>query len=203
MVWDFYWLPKNINGRAVQNYLQINQAYFRHLPRQLSFQGVRESRGIFGPEFRPSLTPDSDITASSELGVDGTVEISHPDAKAAGLVELPSALDDPSNQIISGCAANQGNELYIFGRGGLPQSPTEMLWGQTVWQDLRWLEIEDKSQTNRVFDRNRVSSNNFSIKPLPSSPIVEATGWVVNPDGSVKLVGSASGFLRSPQCGAL
>ncbi len=194
MVWDFYWLPKNINGRAVQNYLQINQAYFRHLPRELSFQGVRESRGIFGPEFRPSLTPNSDITASSELGVDGTVEISHPDAKAAGLVELPSTLKDPSNQIISGCAADQGNELYIVGRGSLPENPTEMLWGQTVWQDLRWLEIEDKSLTeNLVSSSNRVSS----------SPIVEATGWVVNADESVKLVGSANGFLRSPQCGAL
>ncbi len=173
------------------------------------------SRGIFGSEFRPSLTPKSDITASSELGVDGTVEINNPDANpAAGLVELPSALVDPSNQITSGCVANQDNEFYIVGRGGLPQSPIEMLWGQTVWQDLRWLAIEGKSQTNRGDSRKRVSSRNplSQRTQVSSSPIVEATGWVVNADGSVKLVGSANEFLRfreadplreSPNCGDL
>ena len=160
------------------------------------------SRGIFGSEFRPTLTPKSDITASSELGVDGTVEINNPDANpAAGLVELSSALVDPSDRITSGCVANQDNEFYIVGRGGLPQSPTEMLWGQTVWQDLRSLEIEDKSQTNRGDSINPVSSS-YSRNPVSSRnrvsspPIVEATGWVMNADGSVILVGSANGFLR-------
>ncbi len=157
------------------------------------------SRGIFGPEFRPSLTPNSDITASSELGVDGTVEINNPDANpAAGLVELPSTLEDPSNQIISGCAADEGNEFYIVGRGGIPENPTESLRGRAIWRDLRVRTPE----RNSVSSRNPAASSS-SRNPVPRSPIVEATGWVVNADGSVKLVGSANGFLRSPQCGDL
>ena len=55
---------------------------------------------IFGIESRASLTPDSDITADSQLGIDGTVTINAPDlddeefVKAAvqdflNFVELP------------------------------------------------------------------------------------------------------------------
>jgi large exoprotein involved in heme utilization and adhesion len=169
------------------------------------------TRGIFGSEFRPTLTPKSDITASSQLGVDGTVEINNPDANpAAGLVKLPLTLADQTDRITSGCAANQGNEFYIVGRGGLPENPLDALYGQTVWRDLRSLETEETS-SKPVYFRNPVAE----INPVSEiSEIVEATGWVVDGDGSVKLVvgGSGTGFLRFreadplrelPQCGDL
>ena len=48
-----------------------------------------ETQGIFGLRDRPQLTNQSDITASSELGVDGTVEIANTGLDInSGLVEL-------------------------------------------------------------------------------------------------------------------
>ncbi|MCA1993073.1 MAG: S-layer family protein, partial [Coleofasciculus sp. S288] len=55
------------------------------------------AQGIFGTEFREELTPESDITATSELGPEfsGTVEITTPDADPSrGLTPLPSDLVD-------------------------------------------------------------------------------------------------------------
>ena len=61
---------------------------------QQSFGGrvIVNAQGIFGIEFRPALTPESDITASSELGAEfsGTVEVNTPDTDpSSGLLELP------------------------------------------------------------------------------------------------------------------
>ena len=150
------------------------------------------STGIFGTQFRAALTPNSDITASSEFGVDGTVEINTPDVDpTSGLLELPSSFSDPSNLLISGCAADEGNEFYIIGRGGIPHDHTDSIIGRAIWRDLRPVS------PNSI---RGVTSNSQLTTPNPQpQKIVEATGWVVNADGSVELVARpATGAAQNP-----
>jgi filamentous hemagglutinin family protein len=160
------------------------------------------TQGIFGTEFRPNLTPKSDITASSQLGVDGTVRLNTPDANpTAGLVELSSALTDPSDRIISGCAADQGNTFTITGRGGLPANPTQSLRGSLIWDDLRYFTW-DESENKQV---DAVST--FVPENQESMALIEATGWEVDANGTIKLVADAARVNvqspRLPNCGDL
>ena len=156
------------------------------------------TRGIFGTEFRPSLTPDSDITASSRLGVAGTVEINTPDTDpTSGLLELASYPSDPSAKLISGCAADEGNEFYIIGRGGIPDDPLDILRRRAIWRDLRAVTPNGVPLENQLLQ-----------KPKLQPQIIEANGWVVNADGSVELVARPTAsaqntWYRSPDCGDL
>ncbi|MFB2982215.1 filamentous hemagglutinin N-terminal domain-containing protein, partial [Microseira sp. BLCC-F43] len=63
------------------------------------------TQSIFGLANRPQLTPNSDITASSQFGLSGTVTITNPEVDTHSfLVELPQNLLDTSEQITTGCA---------------------------------------------------------------------------------------------------
>ncbi len=152
------------------------------------------TQAIFGTQFRDRLTPDSDITATSELGpqFSGTVTINTPDVNtAAGLVQLPENITDQSNQINVGCAATLGNSFTITGRGGLPQSPTTPLRGRAIWRDVR----NASSATPRA--------NISSKKSEPNVQLVEATGWIVNDLGQLELVAnlpSQTGVSSAPNC---
>jgi large exoprotein involved in heme utilization and adhesion len=139
--------------------------------------------GIYGIQPRQSLTSLSDITASSEFGVDGTVELNTPDIDPnRGLVELPTNFFDVSQQIDSSCnpgSRQTASSFLVTGRGGLPPNPSDMLTPDAVLVDLITL---DPSSDNR--DRSSVTS-----KPTTATPehIVEATGWVINSKGEVVL----------------
>ncbi|HEY9659314.1 MAG TPA: S-layer family protein, partial [Allocoleopsis sp.] len=62
------------------------------------------TEGLFGIEARDRPTNFSDITASSELGVQGTININTPDVDPSrGLTELPEDVVDASNQIAQTC----------------------------------------------------------------------------------------------------
>ncbi len=143
--------------------------------------------GIFGTEFRVELTPDSDITATSERGASfsGTVEINAPYSDPnAGLFELPSTFVNPKLLVATGCGTDEGNQFTEFGRGGLPTDPTKPLRGQTLWMDLRPLPRHTARR------RKNPSSASSAANPGNSRPsrIVEANRWIINNDGVVELV---------------
>ena len=74
------------------------------------------------------VSPDSLISASSELGVEGTVEIRAPDTDLSSeLVSLPSTFLDAVGLMKERCAARQGGERagsFVWtGRSGAPGSP--------------------------------------------------------------------------------
>lgn len=135
------------------------------------------TQGIF-------TSADSAITASSQLGVDGVVQINNPSVDpSSGLVELSGETTAPSDRILSGCAAAEGNSFTITGRGGVPEDPTGTIQAQTLWED--W--------------RNLASDPELEGQSVPASPpielktrreLVEATGWQVREDGVVELVAS-------------
>jgi large exoprotein involved in heme utilization and adhesion len=164
---------------------------------------------IFGIQRRESDTPQSDITASSQFGINGAININTPDVDLRhGLVNLPVELVDASNSFATGCAdgARQGqSEFIITGRGGLPTNPIEALGSNAVWQDLR---PPTRLNANRFGSEVRRSSSEVQRTPYPSSPIEEATGWVINDKGEVVLTATAPTatfdipWLPSSECNA-
>ncbi|NEP25006.1 S-layer family protein, partial [Moorena sp. SIO3I6] len=149
------------------------------------------TQGIIGLEFRENLTPLSDITASSEFGVDGTVNINAPQIDPSrGLSELPSDVIDVSQLIEKNlCAAGEGSEFIATGRGGLPISPNETLNPNATWDDWR---ITEQPQTRIRKRRSRSRQHQLQInQPQTNNPkpkqIVEAQGWVIGANGEVIL----------------
>ncbi|HEY9610185.1 S-layer family protein [Allocoleopsis sp.] len=87
------------------------------------------AQGIFGLQLNNTKQPIpvSEITASSQLGIDGTITINSPDVDPSrGLTELPSNFTDSSNQIAAGCPADKGNRFSVTGRGGIRIIPVNI-----------------------------------------------------------------------------
>ncbi|MCU0548067.1 MAG: filamentous hemagglutinin N-terminal domain-containing protein [Leptolyngbya sp. Prado105] len=129
------------------------------------------TQGIFGIEPRFRETSLSDITASSQFGISGTIVLNTPDVDPSrGLVQLATELQDTSGLIASGCPADEGNSFSITGNGGLPEDPRQPLMGNGVWLD------------------DRAPGQARSITPDAIPQIVEAQGWIKHQDGSISLV---------------
>ena len=149
------------------------------------------TQGIFGLKFRPQLTSANDITASSQFGVTGTVQVSTIGVDpSTGLVPLPISLVDPTQQIAAGCAGVKDNQFVITGRGGVPINPLQDVKRDRTWVDLR--------------DPTAFRSPTF---PLPTSPtpkpLLEATTWRRNSNGGIELIAfnpSPTNLSVSPTC---
>ncbi|MCL6754867.1 filamentous hemagglutinin N-terminal domain-containing protein [Nostoc sp. CCCryo 231-06] len=157
--------------------------------------------GIYGIQPRQFPTSLSDITASSQFGINGTVELNTPDIDPnSGLVNLPAVPVD--TQVAQTCTAGSAvaqSSFTITGRGGLPPNPGEALSADAVQVDLVTLNPEvGKPSTSAV------STNPTSQVP---SRIVEATGWVTAANGDIILTSSApitphSSWQRTADCRA-
>ncbi|NJO20362.1 MAG: S-layer family protein, partial [Spirulinaceae cyanobacterium RM2_2_10] len=96
--------------------------------------------GIFGLEFRDQLTAFSDISASSQFGISGTITISNPNINPAALdIKLTNAVLDPNQQVAQGCDTIGNNRFIATGRGGLPENPGNLRRSSVVWGDVREL----------------------------------------------------------------
>ncbi len=149
--------------------------------------------GLFGLHFREKLTTESDITASSEFGVDGTVEINNPAVNPnSSLTELPTKVVDSTQQMKSGCSANRGNSFTVVGKGGLPYNSESIIRRMNLWQDLR-----NSNAVNSDNKRSIQVNNNYS------KPIIEATGWVVDKQGNIEFVaqsGNQDNWQKASNC---
>jgi filamentous hemagglutinin family protein len=153
--------------------------------------------GIFGTQYRPTLTPLSDITATSELGpqFNGTVQLNIRGVNPnRGLVQLPQTLADSSKQITQTCAyAARNNSFVVTGRGGLPPTPSEALDPTPGWIDWR-ISAREGDQVKRE------TQNSFSHPSPIQNPLIEATGWERDADGTVRLVAnSAARVFTNPE----
>lgn len=136
------------------------------------------AQGIFGLKESSELTPESDITASSNRGAEfnGVVELNTPDTDpSSGINKLPTAVADADNYVSAGCAAQKGNNFVVSNRGGLPQNPTTILRGRNLWSDLRTVSRKAKETSTSAITN-------------PKSPIVEATAFARGKDGELYLV---------------
>ena len=172
------------------------------------------TQGIYGQKFRRRPTPLSDITASSEFGVNGVVQINTPDLDPSkGLAALSGELVDVSGLVASGCEvaeSEQSSQFVVTGRGGVPPNPNETLRHARVLVDLGTPSDSQESalSTNSPYPRVRSTTDiqhpsSFSNR---TAPLVEATGWVMDSKGEVILtdkaptVTSHSSWLRTSSC---
>jgi large exoprotein involved in heme utilization and adhesion len=133
------------------------------------------TEGIFGLKFRPQLTLENDITASSQLGINGSVQINVLSVDpTSGLGQLAIDLADANQQMAQGCAANPGSSFVVTGRGGMQSNPTNQAGSVRPWADARNLT---------AFHRPSVAA----AAPPPPAALVQATGWRRNADGKVEL----------------
>ena len=145
------------------------------------------AQDIFGTQSRRKNTPQSDITASSELGIDGVVRINTPDIDPSrGLVALPTELVDASRLIAQNCSSDGSQVASTFtvtGRGGLPDNPSETLSSNAVWTDLRPNPNLAATSSSPAIAARRSHPT--------AAPLVEAQGWVINNKGEIVLTASA------------
>ncbi|WP_217357047.1 filamentous hemagglutinin N-terminal domain-containing protein [Dolichospermum sp. UHCC 0299] len=125
----------------------------------------------------------SDITASSDVGTDGTVAIQSLGIDPSqGLVAIPVNLIDPSGLIAQDCNSNNSNsaqsqsEFVITGRGGLPPSPDDVLTVGAL--PAKWV-------TREKGDRAILP---IGVVPTTTAPLIEAQGMVRNANGDIVLI---------------
>jgi filamentous hemagglutinin family protein len=139
------------------------------------------TQGIYGLEYRPQLTDLSDINASSQFGVSGTVQINTPNLDPnPGLINLPIEPGEP--QVNSGCQAGNSENQSRFistGRGGLPLNPREAFSNDTPQVDWVTRTRDGDQQNSPTVAKNYPN--------LSSEPIVEATNLAKNAKGEVLL----------------
>ncbi|MHC5856344.1 two-partner secretion domain-containing protein [Nostoc sp.] len=114
------------------------------------------SQGIFGIESRPKPTPESDITASSELGVSGTTNINAPDTNSIqnSFTGLSPNVIDTNALIANSCVVRspkQKGTFFITGSGGLRNSPGDGLISNYSTGEVR--NVEPTSPTWKKGDR--------------------------------------------------
>jgi filamentous hemagglutinin family protein len=145
------------------------------------------SQGLFGIQYRPiGSNFTSDITASSEFGQSGTVNVDTPGTDPGrDSTELPNTTTDASNQISQVCSAdNRQNKLTVTGRGGLPPNANDPLTSDVVWQDTRGASSQP-------------AASSATIRPVKLAP--PAVGWVFDGKGKVRLI--AAGTQGQPTTG--
>ena len=146
------------------------------------------TQGLFGLQFQEQLTPQSDITASSQLGLNGTVFINGLDLTPDySVVEKPIEFTNTESQIAQGCADNTESQFTITGRGGLGLVPTQALPSSQLWLDARNVSNHDVTpQTSTV------------SSPQPLDPEAEVTAWQLNHHGKVELLAVRSDRHQFP-----
>ncbi|BAZ39331.1 filamentous hemagglutinin outer membrane protein [Calothrix sp. NIES-4101] len=164
------------------------------------------SQGIFGIAPAASSTSESDITASSRLGIQGQVTIQKPDVDPTkGIIELPNEVVDATNQLSQLCPRGYDafikplSSFTITGRDALPLSPLEPLQG-TATIPLATLDNEGNAQIQeRTNNTSSLSpSPHLRVSPSPSQ-IIEAQGLVKNSHGEIFLVAQAPQTTPSSQ----
>ena len=158
------------------------------------------TQGIFGLKYRDHLTLENDITASSQFGVNGTVDINNFGVDpSSGLVELPVNLTDSSKQIATGCSNTNGSSFVATGRGGVPQNPNQQVTSD-VYDGLRlrtWSDIRDISAYRKT---QKVQAQ---IRQSPEV-LVQATSWRRNAQGKIELIAAQSAHVEpSLTCAAV
>ncbi|AUT00552.1 filamentous hemagglutinin [Nostoc sp. CENA543] len=139
------------------------------------------TQGMIGLQFRSELTPDNDITASSEFGVNGKVDIHNIGVDPnSGLVELPENVTDPSQQIATGCSNTNTSSFVATGRGGIPQNPTQQVRSDRTWSDIRNISAFHNTPQIQV------------QAPIQPQIPIQATSWHRNPQGNIELIADQS-----------
>lgn len=142
------------------------------------------AEGIIGLRQSPTLTARSDITASSASGVDGVVNLSAFRTEPQVTPALPTVAIESPAQIAQSCASfAKTGQFVITERGGL--EPTTSEWAQST---PTW--VDERGETTS-------GGGTISKKLSEVDEIVEATGWIRQPDGSIALVADEPNYPQT------
>ena len=95
--------------------------------------------GIYGIAFREARTNLSDITASSQFGISGAVNLNTPETQVnQENIEQSAEVVDSSDMVTQGVCNDFGgdNQLNNTGRGGMPPIPGLVFRNNVVYVDL-------------------------------------------------------------------
>ncbi|QIR41338.1 filamentous hemagglutinin N-terminal domain-containing protein [Tolypothrix sp. PCC 7910] len=150
------------------------------------------TQAIFGIAARPKPTNQSDITASSQLGVQGQIIFTQPQIQPPQkLIELPTGLVDATTKFAQTCPrgtnAKPLGSFVVTGRGSLPPNSFEPLTGTTSLSPLATLDGENADTKQRIVETDA----QMQVYEGNSSQIVEAQGFVKTADGKIMLVAKA------------
>jgi large exoprotein involved in heme utilization and adhesion len=144
------------------------------------------ANGIYGIEFREEESPQTnDITASSQFGTDGIVELDIPEIDPnSGLLELPIIPTD--TEVAQGCYSPgfAQSSFFFTGRGGLPPNPKDILTPDATQVD--WVSVKPSNN-----DRSLPPVTNKQTTSTPKQ-IVQATGAILNAKGQIVLSANPS-----------
>ena len=151
------------------------------------------TNAIFGLEERDSIPPNNtnDLDASSQLGVDGTIEINELDVNPTeALEELPVEVIDVASLVEQNlCQQGQGSEFVVTGKGGTAPSPARARERSVSEIDLVQPVFSDAEGAGEAWEAGEVAR---------AEEIVEAQGWVINDRGMVELVARKTDIDSSP-----
>lgn len=169
-------------GNFILAFLQENSDVVVGAVRGRGGKIVATARGIYGfRQFRGDRTPESDFTASSSLGIDGTVDLNI--QGGLRLNALPANF--LSGAIPKHCHASGGtrqqSEFIVTGSGGLPARSEDTFSSDNLEVGL----VPFASPSNRDFDLEVVLNNR---NDSPPTNIIEAQGWIINEKGNIELV---------------
>jgi large exoprotein involved in heme utilization and adhesion len=129
------------------------------------------ARGVF-------VCSDCQISASSDLGLEGVVEIRTPETNNnLQFVNLPQEVVQPEDKIAIACSSQRQEEqsqFIVTGRGGLPPRPTEPLSSEAL------VGVESPATQSSSIPKKETAT-------LPPP----ARGWYVNKEGLVILASQA------------
>jgi filamentous hemagglutinin family protein len=155
------------------------------------------TNGIYGLEFRQQLSSSSDITASSQFGLQGNVLVTTPEIDPSrGLTTLPLNLADPSKQVNQSCSvggklSNHENRFTISGKGGLPKSPSDELSSIQPLVELAELVPSTAEWSARSASHSIPEQRQESVKKSSKS-IVEANTIARDRHGRLRLIADST-----------
>ncbi len=158
-----------------------------------------DATGVFGIEFQPVLTNFSDLTVSSQFGLDGTLTLANPDLQSINFEssdELVFAAE-PSIFIPNSCRAYLRNKYTITGRGGIPLVVKNTLRSEFGQEDWRIIS-PNSAQEPLSFSLDPIA-NKSPKTTTQAAPTIQ--GWYKNDHGEVVL--TSEPLLTTPQATAV
>ena len=168
------------------------------------------TNGLFGFS-QTSIFNTNNIDASSEFGLDGTININELEVNPAeGLEELPAEVIDVARLVAQTlCQQGRGSEFIVTGKGGIAPSPSQARNGEISEVDLvEPANVED--DVRRGVSRNvRTEAEGRGEPPFAHTAekyvqtrtkpeIIEAQGWIINNRNILELVADKTDPNSSP-----
>ena len=155
------------------------------------------SQGLFPPD----AVENGQIDASSNLGIDGTVNIIAPDIDSKISTKLKEQSPIATETLIhSSCGRNSdfnANQFRYIGRGGISPSPLTVVTEDIVGE-LGTVDYIQETKANAELERQVTSPDTLQTSPKTedSKSIQEATSWKLNDRGNIELVAQSANVPR-------